>query len=235
MKTLLAPLLVILCTCAAAADEGPQHPDSTQKLGVVSFAAEDQAKADNVADSRRPELAQARVMTAKPGELHFSGEVSHGQEFRKAIGRDLFFLLDPLDDGWTISIFPATQCTTEGHDDFVAVATPPFFGSNPRFIDTSNEEQSVHASPHEFQFVLACKSYRQEFEFVGAATAGNVSQKASPKAIAKLGASAMGRGKLTILDSKVVKSGKDEAGNDLQQVDWLKFQVEMALPPAQQR
>jgi hypothetical protein len=65
---------------------------------------------------------------------------------------------------------------------------------------------------------------------VGTATAGNVSEKASANAMAKLGTSAMGSGKLTILDSKVSKSGKDEAGNDLLQVDWLKFQVDIVLP-----
>jgi len=120
----------------------------------------------NGTNSTRPELARVSPAAVKSGNLDFSGEISHGQEFRQAIGRDLFFVLDPLDDGWIISVFPATQCTTEGYDDFVAVATPPFFGSNPRFIDSTDEERSVHSSPHEFQFVLDCKSYRREFEFV---------------------------------------------------------------------
>jgi len=188
---------------------------------------------DNGTNSNRAELAQASTTAAKLGKLHFSGEVSHGQEFRQAIGRDLFFVLDPLDDGWTVSVFPAAQCTTEGHDDFVAVATEPFYGSNPRFVDTSDGEQSLHSSPREFQFVLDCKSYTRESELVGTSTAANVPEKASAKAMAKLDTSAMGSGKLTILDSKLVKSGKGEDGNDLQQVDWLKFQVVIVLPGSQ--
>lgn len=207
MNKLLASLLVILHACMLLAREAPHPLDSNQKYP-----------------------AQTEATAAKPGVLHFSGQVSHGEEFRQAIGRDLFFVLDPLDDGWTISVFPAAQCTPEGQDDFVAVATEPFFGSNPRFIDTSGGEQSLHSSPREFQFVLDCKAYKRERELVGTATAGNASEKASAKAMAKLGTSAMGSGKLTILDSKVSKSGKDEAGNDLLQVDWLKFQVDIVLP-----
>jgi hypothetical protein len=207
MKKFLASLLVILPACTLLAAKG-QHP----------------------LDSNQNHPAQTEATAAKPGVLHLSGEVSHGEEFRKAIGRDLFFVLDPLDDGWTISVFPAAQCTREGQDDFVAVATEPFFGSNPRFIDTSGGEQALHSSPREFQFLLDCKSYKRESALVGTATAGNVSENASANAMAKLGTSAMGSGKLTILDSKVVKSGKDEAGNDLLQVDWLKFQVDIVLP-----
>lgn len=215
------------------ASQAAELTHQTEK--AATYHAQLLANCENGINSTRPELARARAAEAKSGDLHFSGEVSHGQEFRQAISGDLLFVLDPLDDGWTLSVFPATQCTIEGHDDFVAVATAPFFGSNPRFIDTSNEKQSVHSSPRDFQFVLDCKSYRRESELVGTASAGNVSQKASAKAIAKLGASVMGSGKLTILDSRVVKSGKDEAGNDLQQVDWLKFQVDLVLPPGLQR
>ena len=68
---------------------------------------------------------------------------------------------------------------------------------------------------------------------MGTSTAANVPEKASAKAMAKLGTSAVGSGKLTILDSKVVESGKSEYGNDLQQVDWLKFQVVIVLPGSQ--
>jgi hypothetical protein len=52
--------------------------------------------------------------------------------------------------------------------------------------------------------------------------------------MAKLGTSTMARGKFTILDSKL-KSVKGEAGNDLQQVDWLKFHVDIVLPGARPR
>lgn len=106
---------------------------------------------------------------------NFTGEVSQGQTFRRAIGRGLDFVLAPstMDPGnitgWIISVAPDRAPADSECNDFVWVVTPPYRLQNVRYLDTSygtSAEEAVHNSPRDFNFVLNCPDFQGERERV---------------------------------------------------------------------
>jgi hypothetical protein len=85
-------------------------------------------------------------------------------------------------------------------------------------------------SPREFRFVTNCADYKTESDrlliVLGAATA---TPPQYDEALAKLGTSAKGKGRLWITDSKISHAG-DTLDDKLGVIDQLSFSVEIVLP-----
>lgn len=176
---------------------------------------------------------------AQNRSIHFSGEVSKGEKFRKEIGRDLEFVLLPraIDpgaiEGWTITVSPEGDHPAECKD-FVWVVTPPYRSYNPRYLDTSygtTAKDAVSFSPREFSFVLNCSDYIQEQERVDRLLWPYSYTDAQVKeAEDHLGSSPLGKGRLWIRDFKISPATKEAGNKNLGRIDWIKFEVEIKIP-----
>jgi len=60
-----------------------------------------------------------------------SGRVVRGQTFEQRIGDGLAFRLTPDPQGWTIGVIRAAR----PEEDYAGVATPPYRGINPRYVE----------------------------------------------------------------------------------------------------
>jgi hypothetical protein len=180
-------------------------------------------------------LVCAGVIAAQDRPNRFSGEVSGKQEFRKDLGGGLVFVLSPDEDsGWTIIVAPTEHPNDPECDDYVAVATPPYHGENPRFINTSygvKASEAVKNSRRQFSFVTNCADSHREEKWVKRVTnPGGFTDKEVKEGYAKLGSSPLGEGVLTILDSKISPARDTVEGVNLGQIDWMKFEVTIKLP-----
>jgi hypothetical protein len=169
--------------------------------------------------------------------LIFTGVAVEGQTFRKSIGRGLDFVLEPNPDGdtgWTIEVSPQGKLPTPACIDFLWVATPPYHFQNVRYLDTqygTTAQDAVHSSPREFNFVLNCADFETESKRVEMAIYPNgAPQQQVDDAIAKLGTSPLGKGRLWIEDSKVTPGHDGGTGKDLGEIRWIKFKVEIKFP-----
>jgi hypothetical protein len=180
-------------------------------------------------------LLAAISVAAQDGAVLISGEISRNQEFRKEIGGALVLVLSPDEDnGWTISVEPKENPNDPACDDYVAVATPPYHGPNARFINTAYGIQAKDAmkqSRREFAFVTNCADNRREEGWVERiVNPGGYSEQEVKEGYAKLGTSPMGKGVLTILDSKTSPAKETVEGVNLGQIDWIKFEATITLP-----
>jgi hypothetical protein len=184
-----------------------------------------------IADAQNTVRASRKVPgvdkpVCSPGAICFSGEVSEGQEFHKTLNTNLEFVLA---GGWGISIVPKrpeSDC-----DEFASVVNAPYRAHRALDIDTSygwTAEDEVSASPREFRFVTNCNDYRAEFERLQNVLWPRAPEKAE-EALAKLGTSPLGKGRLWITDSKVSHAG-DTADKTLGKIEWMTFRVEIILP-----
>ena len=157
----------------------------------------------------------------------FSGEVSVGEEFRKTLNAELEFVLKP---SWNIAVArrPESDC-----GDFANVVNPPYRAHRSLYIDMSygwTAEDEVATSPREFDFVTTCADYRRESERL---TIVLWPYAASPQkyeaALAKLGSSPLGKGRLWITDSKI-SHADDTPDEKPGKIQWMRFSVEIRLP-----
>jgi hypothetical protein len=158
----------------------------------------------------------------------FSGEVLEGEEFRKALTPDLDFVLKP---GWTIAITPKK---TEGHcNELASVVNAPYRTHRDLDIDMGygwTAEQEVYHSPREFRFVTNCAEYRIEMDRLQIVLwHSSTTQQKVEEAQAKLGSSALGKGRLWIIDSRI-SHADDTDDNKLGKIQWMRFIVEILLP-----
>jgi hypothetical protein len=102
-------------------------------------------------------LALLCVSPAAAETIRFSGELRAGESFERRLPRGLMFCLLPGgEDGkesWTISI--ARTCSPK-EDDFASIATPPYRGAHPRFIEAWHflPDTKLFSNTREFRFVL---------------------------------------------------------------------------------
>lgn len=184
-------------------------------------------------------LAAALCIPAPAQTLRFSGRVANGEKFEKELPGGLRFALQPDTGdpgaiaGWTIEVSPSASHPKEC-DDFVWVVTQPYRGYNARYLDTSygtTAEEAVKFSPREFRFVLNCADYQREAARVDRALwPGNYSESEVKEALARLGTSPHGTGRLWIRDSRISAAPKMAAGKNLGRMDWIAFDVEIAIP-----
>lgn len=161
---------------------------------------------------------------------HLSGEVFHGQEFRRELSSGLIFRLRPTDAGWTIEVVPKARCA-EVDEDWACVVNPPFRYYNSRYLDVSYDTTAAEAvamSPREVFFVTTCEDYKSESRRVETVLwPGSHTKTEVDEALAKLGTSRLGRVSLTIVESKVSRAEHDINGKNYGKIDWLKFNVDI--------
>jgi hypothetical protein len=165
--------------------------------------------------------------------LHFSGKVFNGQEYRKEFASALVLRLTPTFSGWNIGVIPSVPC--EPDEDWASVINPPYRGYNALLLDSSygtTAREAVSYSPRVFHFLLSCGDYKRErrrLEIV--LWPYTHSKKVSDDALANLGTSRHGTIKFTILQSKISPADEDVAGRNFGKIDWLRFKVDVSLPP----
>jgi hypothetical protein len=162
------------------------------------------------------------------GAICFSGRVSEGEDFRKVLNDDLEFVLAP---GWTITVVPRRpegDCT-----EFASVINAPYRAHRDLYIDMSygwTAEEEASSSPREFRFVTNCADYRIESERLNIVMwPYTATQEKADEALAKLGTSPAGAGRLWITDSKVSHK-EDTAENKTGKIQSMSFTVEIVLP-----
>jgi hypothetical protein len=169
--------------------------------------------------------------------LTFTGEAFEGKPFRKDIGHGLDFVLMPNADGstgWTIEVLPQRTPSDLDCNDFAWVVTPPYHFWNALYLDTqygTTAQEAVHRSPREFSFVLNCADFKTESERVELAIhPSTASKKEVDEALAKLGSSPLGKGRLWIEDSKITPGHDSGTAEDFGAIHWIKFKVEIKFP-----
>jgi hypothetical protein len=182
--------------------------------------------------SASPAAGQTAIRATKPvcapGAICFSGRVADGEEFRKNLTPELGFVLEP---GWTITIVPkrpADDCK-----ELASVVNGPYRAHRSLYIDMSYgvpAEAEVTDSPREFRFVINCADYRTESARLDIVLwPYTATQEQYGNALAKLGTSALGNGRLWITDSAITH--KDDTPDRKQgKIEWMKFTVEIKLP-----
>ena len=195
-------------------------------LAWVLFAAS-VATAQSVKTMPRKAPGTARP-ECSPGAICFSGEVSRGTGFSKALNTELVFVLE---GGWEIRIVPTRPTGYCG--EFASVVNAPYRAHRDLLIDTSygwTAEDEVSTSPREFRFVTNCADYRTEYErFLIVQGSSKAAPHKYEEAMKKLGTSARGKGRLWITDSGISHSD-DKPGEKLGRIEWMRFTVEILLP-----
>ena len=185
-------------------------------------------------------LILAPALGAKePGTVEFAGEVSNGDEFRKAISTDLDFVLVPDEGGWTVEIEPRHQTGAAGCANFASVATPPFHFFNQRYISPGYEYDAAAAvklSPREFFFVTTVEDCLRTGNAADILShPGSFSKPEVAQADRDFDRKPFGAGRLWILDSKTSSCGRcggDDKPMEGERIEWLRFKVEIHMPPA---
>jgi hypothetical protein len=200
---------------------------STQAIFALSLFCISIANAQSVKTAPR-KVPGTDKPVCSAGAICFSGEVSAGGEFRRSLNTELGFVLA---GGWEIAIVPKHP---EGDcREFASVVNAPYRAHRDLDIDTSygwTAEEAVSASPREFRFVTNCSDYRTESERLNivlwpyTATPQKVNE-----AMARLGTSRLGKGRLWITDARVSHSD-DTADEKLGRIEWMNFSVEIILP-----
>lgn len=162
------------------------------------------------------------------GAICFSGRVVNGQEFRHAINASLDFVLAP---GWTIAIVP--RQVQDKCDEFASVVTGPQRAHRDLYIDTSygwTAEDEMGSSPRTFSFVTNCADLAKESERLQIVLWGyGHTESEYNEALAKLGSSPLGKGRLWITGSKITHDG-DTADDKTGKIEWMEFSVEIKIP-----
>ena len=136
------------------------------------------------------------------------GRSERGHAFEQPIGEGLVFRLAPDTLGWTIGVIRAGR----PDEDFAGIATPPYRGINPRYLEgwhfrnrtnTGPNEGDVNAPQHEraFAFVLTPEDYRRAATAVDALLWGQRTDAARQDALDVLDRASRGRGTLRITNA----------------------------------
>jgi hypothetical protein len=203
-------------------------------LGLLSARAA--AQIPSSAAIQRADSPKAQNSRAKCAPARFSGEVLRDQKYVHALPYGLEFRLIPYPEGWSISIGRPGDKT----EDYVGIATPPYHGVNPVFIEAwhfrnadntgPNEGQvEAPASVRDFSFVLSHAQYQKFLDEL------NIWSGSSPDATEKQRAAATDfllsaprrSGSLSIVDMKL---GGLEKGTR-PWFDSMKFNVDLCFPP----
>ena len=175
---------------------------------------------------RKPAGAEKPVCS--PQAICFSGKVSEGEEFRKSLDTELEFVLER---GWNIAIVPKRP---EGDcHEFASVVNPPYRAHRDLYIDTTygwTAEDEVSTSPRQFRFVTNCADYRIESERLNIVMwPYTATPKRAEEALARLGTSPLGKGRLWITDSRI-SHASDTPDEKPGKIQSMSFSVEITLP-----
>jgi hypothetical protein len=142
-----------------------------------------------------------------------------------------------METGWMIRIVPEVPCGEKG--DFASVVNAPYRYYNSLFLNTDygvSAKEAMEMNPREFSFVVTCEDYKIESHRLEIVLwSYSYTQQERDEALAKLGTSPLGKGKLTILDSKISPAEREIGGKNYGQIDWLKFRLDITPPAARRR
>jgi hypothetical protein len=184
------------------------------------------------------------------------GELEAGKEFRRPFGNGLAVWFQPIRSGWILRVIPATG--PEGDHDYAELATPPYQSVSPLSLSTDfafRAQDAVGWNPRRFRYASSAAEFAQlnevylRFVHAGATPPAPLQVELSEQ-IAQAS-----EGKLTILDAKLAAgladqwrmaaavsshfqstahtlvSGDAGAGTPLGRLLWIRFRVELDLPP----
>ena len=163
----------------------------------------------------------------------YHGRAIRGQAFEQPIGEGLVLRLAPDAHGWTIGVIRPGQ----PEEDFAGIATPPYRGINPRYLEgwhfrnganTGRNEGDVNAPQHEraFAFVLTPEDYRTAVTAVETLLWGNRTDAERGRALDALEQVSRGRGTLRVVNATL---GNLVPGNQAW-FETLTFDVELCRP-----
>jgi hypothetical protein len=177
-------------------------------------------------------LAAAGLLYAQDKPVRFGGEAKAGQEFHKAIGRGLVFVLKADDDGWMIEVQPEVP-HGESCRNYSTVIAIPLRGYTANDLNVSygvSAAEAVKRSPREVAFVMDGAACKREFERVTRLSwPQSYPEPEVREAREQFGSSAGGKATVRILQAKVSPSGELTGDKDLGKIDWIKFEVEITF------
>lgn len=163
---------------------------------------------------------------------HLEGSVRHGDTLSIPFADSLLFRLAPAThpnnpQGWTIQVL----IRGGGDSDFVAIATPPYRWSNPRYLNTSygmDAEEVVTWTVREFRFVTNNSDHERMHEAVSTllwpADRSNEELEAARELIDSI---PTGHGSLRIISAKTRPPDPDFPSGLIERVD---FEVDLCTP-----
>jgi hypothetical protein len=123
-------------------------------------------------------------------------------------------------------------CSKGDCRELASVVNPPYRAHRDLYIDTSygwTAEDEV-SKPREFRFVTNCTDYRTEAERLNIVLwPYTARQQKYEEALANLGTSLLGKGRLWITDSRISHAG-DTPDEKLGKITWMTFSVEIRMP-----
>jgi len=153
--------------------------------------------------------ASAPAAASFAGGVHFTGEVKRGETFAKLFAPNMIFRLEPdagEDSGWSIRIAPGSD-TAAASIDCIGAVSEPLHGDKNLLIEPpadGSPEKPGHWEAHEFDFVPDTANCKAAWELMNVVNyPSNLSDKEREEADKKLGQIPRGRGKLTIVDSRL--------------------------------
>ena len=204
-------------------------------LGLLSARATEQIPSGSV-PIQRADSPKAQNSKAKCAPVRFSGEVARDQRYVHALPGNLEFRLLPSPEGWSIFIGRPGDKT----EDYVGIATPPYHGVNPVFIEAWHFRNADNTGPNEgqveapagirdFSFVLNHAQYQKFLDALNIWSGSNpdATDKKRDAATDFLLNAPRRKGTLTITDMKL---GGLEKGTR----PWfesMKFNVDLCFPP----
>jgi hypothetical protein len=186
----------------------------------------------------------------------FEGEVEEGKPFSQAFGNGLQLYLQPIHSGWILRVLPLAGPMPP--HDYAELATPPYRSVTPLSVSTDfafRAQDAIGWNPRRFHFAPSAAAFEQlrqayaKFEAAGAAPPEAIQAELAHQ-IAQASA-----GTFTILDSRLVPGTADQwrmaaavashfsetahtvvQGPEVQPTPlgrllWLRFRVELELPP----
>lgn len=167
-------------------------------------------------------------------QIKFEGSVVQGQLFEYSISDTVFFQLRPIEYGWKIWLGDKKEPV----HDFISVATPPFHGMNPRFIEGWHFRKSDNSGPNgpgpklvnapqkerRFYFVLKETDYQVAYTFLNEQLLSSDDEREQIRE--KWEQLEPREGILTITNLEL---GNLELG-ERARIEYMEFEVELSLP-----
>jgi hypothetical protein len=171
---------------------------------------------------------------ADSSEVHFTGEVLHGQIYEHDVGHDLVFRLTPATSdeggGWVIGMWPTTEPPDEAIE-YVEIATPPYHSYNERYLAATagySAREAVEITKRKFYFVQSLADEHIASEVVNAVLyPSTVSEDERARINSESAAINLGSGEFRILHSRIT-SGK---GGSPDTIAWVRFEVVLNFSP----
>ena len=179
---------------------------------------------------------QSQDSKAKCLQVRFSGEVVRDERYVHALPGNLEFRLLPSPEGWSIVI----GRTGDRTEDYVGIATPPYHGTNPVFIEAWHFRNADNTAPNDgqvdapgavrdFSFVLSRAQFKKFSDAldIWSGSAAGATEKQRAAAAKFLLEGQRRHGTLTISDMELGGLGKGNRPF----FQLMKFSVDLCFPP----